>query len=338
MGMLRAGVGRLLEAVGITEAEESLYRYLLERPGGRVSELARSLGLPAKQIRSTLGALEARGLVSRTTGREARVVAAPPSTAIEALILNRQEQLERARLAAGELDNIFRSYRPKTPSPLDVVEVVVGKEAVDQRFEQLIRIAEEQLLVLDRPPYAGDPAGDNTLGMELLARGVRARTLYDNDALSVPGRMNQLRAFAESGEEARTLPELPMKLFIADQALAFIPLSLDEPGMEGALLVQPSPVLEALLILFEALWERAVPVDFSSGQSASADGAPESLSEEDGEVFSLLLAGLKDQAIARQLGVAPRTVLRRVSNLMQVLHAQTRFQAGWLAARRGWGG
>ena len=48
------------------------------------------------------------------------------------------------------------------------------------------------------------------------------------------------------------------------------------------------------------------------------------------------MAGLKDEAAARQLGVSLRTVHRRTSVLMAELDARTRFQAGLLAARRGW--
>jgi DNA-binding NarL/FixJ family response regulator len=48
----------------------------------------------------------------------------------------------------------------------------------------------------------------------------------------------------------------------------------------------------------------------------------------------MLAAGLKDDAVARQLGVSKRTLDRRVQELMRNLGAWTRFQAGWLAALR----
>ena len=48
----------------------------------------------------------------------------------------------------------------------------------------------------------------------------------------------------------------------------------------------------------------------------------------------LLAAGLQDVTVARQLGIATRTVERRMQTLMRELSATTRFQAGWLAAQR----
>jgi DNA-binding NarL/FixJ family response regulator len=49
----------------------------------------------------------------------------------------------------------------------------------------------------------------------------------------------------------------------------------------------------------------------------------------------LLAAGLKDEAIARQLGISLRTVHRRTSELSLALGARARFQAGVLAERSG---
>ncbi|MFC7641848.1 helix-turn-helix domain-containing protein [Streptosporangium lutulentum] len=51
-------------------------------------------------------------------------------------------------------------------------------------------------------------------------------------------------------------------------------------------------------------------------------------------MLALLAAGLKDDAIARQLDVSLRTVQRRVRSLCDHLGAGTRFQAGLLAAHQ----
>ena len=44
----------------------------------------------------------------------------------------------------------------------------------------------------------------------------------------------------------------------------------------------------------------------------------------------------KDEQIARALGMSVRTVRRRVADLMDELGADSRFQAGVEAVRRGW--
>jgi len=49
-----------------------------------------------------------------------------------------------------------------------------------------------------------------------------------------------------------------------------------------------------------------------------------------------MAVGMKDEAIARQLGMSPRTLRRRSQELLAELGAGNRFQAGVEAARRGW--
>jgi DNA-binding NarL/FixJ family response regulator len=48
----------------------------------------------------------------------------------------------------------------------------------------------------------------------------------------------------------------------------------------------------------------------------------------------MLSAGMKDESIARNLGVSSRTVGRRVAELMERLGVRTRLQAGVYAHRR----
>ena len=57
---------------------------------------------------------------------------------------------------------------------------------------------------------------------------------------------------------------------------------------------------------------------------------------QDAHLLALMAAGLKDEVVARQLGLSLRTVRRRIARLMDELGADTRFQAGIEAARRGW--
>ncbi|MFI7130057.1 TrmB family transcriptional regulator [Nonomuraea sp. NPDC050153] len=61
----------------------------------------------------------------------------------------------------------------------------------------------------------------------------------------------------------------------------------------------------------------------------------DTLGLDDRRLLALLAAGLKDDAIARQLGTSPRTLRRRLRHLLDELNAETRFQAGAQASRRG---
>lgn len=50
----------------------------------------------------------------------------------------------------------------------------------------------------------------------------------------------------------------------------------------------------------------------------------------------LMRTGAIDEAIARELGVSPRTVHRRITRLQNLLGVRSRFQLGVIACERGW--
>ena len=75
---------------------------------------------------------------------------------------------------------------------------------------------------------------------------------------------------------------------------------------------------------FDLAWKHAVPAPLVGGREGTGDP----------KLVELLELGLKDEAIARYLGVSLRTVRRRVAHLMAVNGVDTRFQLGWALARR----
>ncbi|WP_433419788.1 helix-turn-helix transcriptional regulator [Microtetraspora malaysiensis] len=317
-----------LAAVGVDAEDEQIYRDLLRRPRATLPELAAHTGRTTVALRRACSRLESLGLVSRMAGRPVRYVPTRPDVAVAALISRREEGLAQARLAALAL--LAETPRTENLAPEELVEVVQGQAAVVQRFTQLQQTATEELLVLDRPPYAQDPSQQNAPEMERLAHGLLVRGIYDASALEIPGKLRLAQESAAAGEQARVSPDVPMKLAIADRRTAILPLSADASAhADSAVIVHSSSLLDALVTLFEVLWRSALPLPIFDARARPAD-LP------DPELFVLLAAGLKDEAVARQLGVSLRTVHRRVSELMDRLGARTRFQAGLLAARRGW--
>jgi DNA-binding NarL/FixJ family response regulator len=134
---------------------------------------------------------------------------------------------------------------------------------------------------------------------------------------------------AERGEQARVLPQVPVKLLIVDGRTAILPLAGDgasTPGQARAVVVTDSALTSALQVLFDQLWGQATPLRLTA--SAGTDPVT--------TLINLLASGMKDEAIARQLGVSGRTLRRRIAEVQDQLGATSRFQAGLQAARRGW--
>ncbi|MEV0798056.1 helix-turn-helix domain-containing protein [Kribbella sp. NPDC050281] len=294
----------VLEALGVCSEDEQLYRALLARPECTTIDLSHDTGWAATRVGRHLRSLLSLGLASRTPGRPARYVPAVPEAAVELLALRKQAAIVEARVGASVLTAEFRARH-------DAFTVVRGAEAIAQRFYQAQQCAQDEVLVLDRPPYAVVPIEPRR------AHGVSYRTIYDMASLSEP---TDLVAARSAG--CRILRDVPLKLVVVDRRTGLLPTSPDVVVELG-----PSSLLDGLLRLFELLWKQASPL-----APSPAEGP---LSFEDQQLLSLAAAGLTDQAIARRLGVAQRTVERRMQRILKSLDATTRFQAGLRAGQRG---
>jgi DNA-binding CsgD family transcriptional regulator len=322
----------LLDGVGLTDDQESVYVALVEVASATVADLM--LRCPGRGVPAALAELERMGLISRLPGSPTRYAAAPPDAALDLLIRGREKELASARLASTELAARYRAAR-LAADPHHVVEVVTTRDATLRRWEQLQRSARHQVRSFDRPPFVGDPRS-NPVECELLAAGVLYRCVYHPDGFALPGRPEALRALIAAGEQARVAATVPVKMFIADDTLGLLPLEVNGSA-ESCLVIHASSMLDTLIALFEQVWERAVAIhpDGTMPTSVQPGGSP-GPSADDRALLSLLAAGLTDAAIARQLGVHPRTIQHRVRDLLDRLGAATRFQAGLQAARRGW--
>lgn len=160
-----------------------------------------------------------------------------------------------------------------------------------------------------------------------LRQGVDVRSIYCPQSMERPGRFATLLRLAELGEQSRMLPYLPFKLHIIDKRVALVPLS--GPVYDDLVVIHPSGMLDALTELYEAYWARAEPI------TGTVPAEDDTFGPDDVALLGMLKAGLKDQAIARQLGCSTRTATRRVAAVLTKLGADTRFQAGIKAAARG---
>jgi DNA-binding MarR family transcriptional regulator len=323
---------RPLAAVGVSEIEERAYTILLDRPGAALPQLASACHLAQPRMLALLDGLELKGLVTHSPDRRRRYFPTPPDVAVEALILRRQEALQRARATAERLQHRARKARAGRGDDLRVVEIITGRESVGEIFNQIQRTAREEIVAFDRPPYVWSPTTvTNNVQFEAMARGVRVRAVYEHGALAVPGAPERIRSCMQAGEESRVAASVPLKLVAADRRIAMLPLDLLQPD-GSVLLVRTSSLLDALYEVFEATWKRSTPISFDATGELGTDASQGQAEIE--QLVPLLAAGLNDKTVAQQLGISQRTLGRRLDGLLGSLDARTRFQAGWLAALR----
>jgi sugar-specific transcriptional regulator TrmB len=315
-----------LDVLGIGAVEERLYRALLADPRAHLADLAATAGVSLARARQAARVLERSGMLSPRSGRPGGFVPAPPDVAVAALISRRHQDLEQARLYAEQLLDDFRAGS-RFEQTAQLFEVINDPQAIGRRAEQLMRGAHEEVLIFDKPPYLGSL--DNPDEYDALARGVRWRAVYSVESLDVPDQLARLERLHRAGERARVSADVPIKLVVADRRLALLPVAIDEPSaVNTAILVHPGSLLVALVMLFDSVWERGLRPNLSAAGPLSSEA-----DKTDHSILPLLAAGMKDEAIARQLGVSLRTVRRWISGLMSDYGVVTRFQLGVAAAR-----
>ncbi|WP_244930310.1 LuxR C-terminal-related transcriptional regulator [Nocardioides sp. W7] len=321
----------LMTALGFPRAVDRLYHRVLAQSGRELVSVASSLLLTAEELETQLGPLLEHGIARI---EESRLFVANPVEAVGRML---SETAASAARAHAQLDAVAASIPFLTapaagPGPGDVSEVlpIDGEISSGGRpvalLSALIGASKGELMWL-RPDQFHRPREDAMADVvrKAVAQGRRSRAIYPVRALT--DARETLAHRAEVGEELRVLPELPTRMFVIGTTHAILPEPLgftDEPRT----LIRQRGLVDALTLWFESMWDRATPVV----------GLDHPVARPDLRRFLLqqLASGAQDEQIARRLGVSLRTVRRRVADILTELGADSRFQAGVEAARRGW--
>ncbi|HKN96637.1 MAG TPA: DNA-binding response regulator [Pseudonocardiaceae bacterium] len=155
-----------------------------------------------------------------------------------------------------------------------------------------------------------------------VAGGVRMRKLYNPAALADPVDAAHLSEIASAGVQVRICPTpLGYETIIVDRRMAVLAGPARTGPREYHVITAPE-VVGGVRSLYQATW---------AGATDLADylpAPPPHVDEQGMAILRLLSSGHKDEAAARSLGVSVRTYRRRVAELMTLLGAESRFQAG----------
>ena len=316
-----------LDVWGLDDVAETVYRAMLRNPDLTVPGLARHLDLRPRAVRRALDALTEVGLVTRS-GEQ--FMPASPATALGSLLHvelseleERRSQLDavRASLTGFAADHMVGQSRGWSSVPFELLSLDESFAAV----EDIQRSTTGEVLSCHA---AVDIDADAPSYVELLehqlGQGRPMRGLYPAEAMDDPERLAYIRHWADAGESVRLMSHAlpPIAAFGSEVALVS---STWGGGAAGTLVVRAPALVALVRELFEQYWDRALPLSTARVEKDAADDA----------VLDLLQLGLKDESIARQLGISLRTVRRRIATIMDDLGASTRFQAGAEAVRNG---
>jgi len=249
----------LLQTLGLNRYEAGAYVALTRRGRATGAEVARLAGLPRQRIYDVLDGLVGRGLATVEPGRPAYYAAVDPDHAIALLVDAHRASLEEverdAARAIALLAPSYRAGRAET-DPLNYIEVLREPAAIAKRFGELQAGARSELLIFTKPPYAVEPS-ENTEGLDLLSRGVVARSVYERSVYDDDAVVGAVRQFVTLGERARVVDHLPLKLVIIDERVAVF--TMEDPvagATDLTIMIVEHPGFAGLLKLaFEHVWE-----------------------------------------------------------------------------------
>jgi HTH-type transcriptional regulator, sugar sensing transcriptional regulator len=253
-----------LTRLGLTSYEAKAYLTLIRRDSFTAAQVARQSGLPRQRIYDVLGSLVQKGVAASRPGTVVKYAATPPELAIELLLASHRDQLARmerdARVVVTDLKPAFDAGQEHT-DPLEFIEVLRDKRAINERFAELQAAVKSEILVFTKPPYATPPQ-KNIEGLKVI-QSHEARSVYEFSVFDDPAVMRGVQRFVESGEDARFVNSLPLKLVIIDETIVMFGMEDPVAGSDDLtiVVVEHRSLAKILKTAYDAIWATGLTFD-----------------------------------------------------------------------------
>lgn len=318
-----------LFALSLDEDAESLYRRILRNAPSELGAHAARLGWVRTRAVAALDVLIERELVRVTDDDVVRPE--HPRLALERLIDREERRLDQRRQELSASRSVIPSFladhrlglaNPPVSHPAwEVVASEASAGMVEHLFRSTTGPVRQMTLSIDTGPGTQPEVIESTLaGLPRFNRGLR--TIYSQERLQDRGWRRWQEMFAAAGEVQRLHAEVPTEFAIFGSAAVVAQERWGDVASDYVV-IRDAMLIDAFDALFESYWLRSVPVHVPGAD------------DYDQALIQCLALGMKDEAIARHLGMSLRTTRRRIATLMETLGAETRFQLGAQAAARG---
>jgi DNA-binding CsgD family transcriptional regulator len=312
----------------------TLYAIALRDPSWRIDDIVGQSEWTTERLISAINYLCRIGLFVCTAATCSGWLAVSVETALEkelsafnGQIAIMQEEISRRQETITQVLTQFRAVHLRQQSATEVEHV--SGEGMAAAIEHAVHAASSEVVVLGGSyMITAIPAECYRLALK---RGVCVRIVYRSTPISVPQLPPPLQQVITLGGEVRTATAFPFEVMVVDGSLAFLPAA-DEflpsayQNFLGLMVIRNELTATILRGMFMSCRTEALVVPDHVSRLA-ADNAP-CVSPRQRALLHLLATGMTDKLVGRRLGITERTVRRRVSDLMTLLNAESRFQLG----------
>ena len=327
-----------LADLGFGPDEERIYRSLLRDPSASIERLAEQHRLAEAAVAQSCAKLVELGVIKR---KDAGFGVPGPAAAIGQLIERREEELlkqyrrvSESRFLVDELEQLYAEPEPVDPADQGV-ERLTGLEEIRERLEELSFFTRTSVFSIQPGGTQSHEslAASRPLDQRGIRRGVEMRVIHEASVLDDELNRVYLRELVMGGAKVRVTHQQLERMIIMDEQVAVVPVD-PANSRRGALIVRNPGLVAGFLDLFHRAWQDAEELPWSA--EGSEQPPANKISAQDKRILELLASGCTDETSAREVGVSVRHLRRTISRLMQELGANSRFEAGVEAARRGW--
>ncbi|MBP6997083.1 MAG: hypothetical protein KBB39_13170 [Phycicoccus sp.] len=223
-----------------------------------------------------------------------------------------QDQLSQAQAALNRLEAAAEA--DATPLVLEPLAADTTRAILPHLVSTARGTVRSYVMDLDGGPAGADEVGQ--AGQDRIRSGRSFWTLYPSTILGTTAGISFTSGRAAWGEVQRVCPATQTQFVLLGDDLVLTVAAWGDPS-QGYVLVREPLVVAAFRAYFDASWATA----------RSLTRSP-SMPLDDERLLELLGFGLKDEAIARIMGLGLRTIRRRIAGLMAAHGVETRFQLG----------
>lgn len=272
-------LARVFEEMGLGSYEARVLAALVSVGSATAGQLAKLCGVTRPNVYPALDSLSSKALVEAHHGKVTEWVSPGREEVVKRLVQVQEERLQAAQSAvearAEEALAIVAKMGAESPAPSRAyLQILRNDFDLSDLYFRCFEEATDEVLVFNRGPYPGKIEVPQPI-LAALARGVRARALYEAAELDDP-RFESFRAvtsaFHDAGVECRVVEELPISMAVFDRKVVLFTLGdpvVPETGFDTNVAADHPRFADFCADGFDQLWATARPYEPSD-----ASGAP----------------------------------------------------------------